>query len=191
MILLAAIAAGAVIGLLGTWRANTTWQPPAFSRGWLVVVGFLPQFLAIYLPATRGLYSDALASFSLIISQVILLVFCLLNRRLPGIAILSLGLALNLAAILANRGFMPLPVETARQLLTPQRLSDFEVGQRLGTGSKDVLLPMSKIKLPWFADRFYPPKDFPYKFAFSLGDVLIAAGAFWLLAKPSSTAGGT
>jgi hypothetical protein len=188
MILLVAVALGAVVGLLGAWRTNTIWTPPALTWGWLIVAGFLPQFLAIYLPATRNLFTDNLASLSLIVSQFILLAFCLLNRRLPGMLILGAGLALNLAAILANQGFMPLPVETAAQLLSPQRLSQFEVGQRLGAGSKDILLSLAEIKLAWLADRFHPPQGFPFAFAFSLGDVLISIGAFWFLAAPNRAA---
>jgi hypothetical protein len=39
------------------------------------------------------------------------------------------------------------------------------------------------------ADRFLLPDWFPYKVAFSLGDILIALGIFWLLAKPGSKTG--
>jgi uncharacterized protein DUF5317 len=184
MILLAAIAFGTVIGWLGAWRANINWHPPALKFGWLVVAGFLPQFFAIYLPTTRSLFSDMLASATLIISQIVLLVFCLINRQIPGMVFITVGLASNLIAILANGGFMPLPVETAAHLLPFQPFNQLVIGQRLGAGSKDILLPMSQIRFSWLADRFYPPEGLPYRFAFSLGDMFIAAGAFWFLAKP-------
>jgi hypothetical protein len=188
VILLSAITAGILIGWLVAWRNKTTWQPPFFQHGWLVVVGFLPQFLAFFLPATRSLFPDWLAAVSLVGSQVILLAFCLLNRRLPGISLISIGLGLNLIVILANGGFMPLPMETAAYLLPQDAFNQLESGGRFSASSKDILLPMREIILPWLSDRFYPPRGFPYQFVFSLGDVLIAAGAFWMLVKSTRPA---
>ena len=185
MILLSAIVAGLLVGMLVSWRTKTTWQPPAFKYGWLVVAGFLPQFLAFFLPATRSTFPDWLASVSLVGSQVILLVFCLLNRNLPGIFLINIGLGLNLIVILANGGFMPLPIETAAYLVPQEALAKIESGSRIATGSKDILLPTSEIILPWLSDRFFMPFS---KFIYSFGDVMIAIGAFWLLVASALSA---
>lgn len=185
MILLSAIVAGLLVGMLVSWRTKTTWQPPAFKYGWLVVAGFLPQFLAFFLPATRSTFPDWLASVSLVGSQVILLVFCLLNRNLPGIFLINIGLGLNLIVILANGGFMPLPIETAAYLVPQEALAKIESGSRIATGSKDILLPTSEIILPWLSDRFFMPFS---KFVYSFGDVMIAIGAFWLLVASALSA---
>jgi hypothetical protein len=167
------------------WQGRS-WRPPLFRSTWLVVLGFLPQMFAFYLPLTRWLFPDWLASVSLVLSQIALLVFVLLNRRLPGMPLLTLGLGCNLLVILANGGFMPLPVETASRLVSVSVLSNLEVGGRIGNASKDILLPEAQTILPFLADRFSPPAFFPYRFAFSLGDVFIGFGAFGLLAQGQS-----
>ncbi len=184
MILLTAIVAGILVGMIGAWRAGVSWQLPILRHIWLAIVGFLPQLLAFYLPATRNLLNKSQAAVCLVLSQLLLLGFCLGNLKSSGIAILAGGLTLNLLVILANGGLMPLPVETANKLLPQSVMDTLKIGQRLSTQSKDILLPAKQIVLPWLADRFTSPPGFPYLFVFSLGDVLIAAGAFWLLAKP-------
>jgi hypothetical protein len=189
VILLTAVLAGALFGSICAWRANEAWRYPEFKYPLLVAIAFLPQILAFYLPLTRGLFSDCLASGCLIGSQVMLMGFCLVNIRLPGMPILAGGLLLNLAAIIANDGFMPISLDTAAQLIPGTLLDNLTLGKRLGVGSKDILLPAEQVVLPWLADRFLLPKWFPYQFAFSLGDILIAAGAFVLMAKQNNPEG--
>jgi hypothetical protein len=153
-----------------------------------VVLGFLPQLFAFYLPFTRQQYPDWLASGSLVLSQLTLLAFGLVNLRLPGMPLLIFGLGCNLVVILANGGFMPLPVETASRLVSPHVMDSLEVGGRIGYASKDILLPGEQISLPFLSDRFVSPAFFPYRFAFSIGDVFIGIGAFWLLVQGQSVA---
>jgi hypothetical protein len=162
------------------WKGRA-WHPPVFRATWLVVVGFLPQLAAFYLPFTRRLMPDGMASASLVCSQLALLVFALVNLRLPGMLLLASGLGCNLAVILANGGFMPLTLDAAARLVSPSVLDGLVVGERISSASKDILLPEVRILLPWLADRFLPPLFMPYRFAFSLGDVFVAAGAFWML----------
>lgn len=181
MVLLSAVIAGAVTGWGYARLQGRAWHPPIFRSVWLVFLGFLPQLAAIYLPFTRRVLSDEFASSGLIISQLLLLVFSLINIRIPGMAILALGLGLNLVVIMMNGGFMPLPLETAERFVNPRVLSGLEIGERINSSSKDVLLPESEIVLPWLADRFASPKWLSYRFAFSAGDVFVAAGAFWML----------
>lgn len=152
-----------------------------FHIPWLVVLGFLPQMAAFYLPATRRIVSDEIASASLVGSQIILLVFSFANFRLPGMPVLAFGLGCNLAVILANGGFMPLTLGAAAQLVNQSVLDSLVQGERISSASKDIILSESQIQLNWLADRFVPPAFMPYRFAFSVGDLFVAAGAFWML----------
>ena len=81
---------------------------------------------------------------------------------------------------------MPLPLETAEQFVPSATLKTLQIGARISNASKDILLQESQIVFPWLADRFVYPWSVPYRFAFSIGDVFIALGAFWLLARGKS-----
>ena len=186
MILLTAVLAGSMTGWgYARWKGRA-WHPPIFRAIWLVFLGFIPQWIAFYLPTTRQLLTDEIASGCLILSQIILMAFALLNLRVPGMVFLALGLGCNLIVIVANGGFMPLPFETAAGFVERSHLESLTLGERISSASKDILLKESEIYLPWFADRFVPPSFVPYRFAFSMGDVGIAIGAFWMLVQPPS-----
>jgi hypothetical protein len=186
VILLVAVLLGGITGLgIARWQGRT-WRPPVFHLPALAIIGFLPQYFAFYLPATSRLFPDKAASVCLVASQAMLLAFAWWNRSLPGMTFLMLGLGCNLAVILANGGFMPLPLETAARLASREFLDSLEIGGRIGHSSKDILLPDASIRLPWLADRFHTPPSLPYRVAFSAGDVLIALGAFRLLSQERS-----
>ena len=181
MILLLAVVLGALTGWgLAKWQGRI-WQPPILKYPALVVIGFLPQWLAFYFEPTRGWLPDEAASIFLVLSQVLLLGFTGLNVTLPGLPFLMLGLALNLLVIVANGGFMPLVAESAARLLTPEALNLIGYGERISLSSKDILMMENAIRFPWLADRFVSPDYLPYRFIFSLGDVWIAFGAFIML----------
>jgi hypothetical protein len=144
-----------------------------------VLVAFIPQWFAFYLPATRDWVSDDLAAIALVSSQILLLVFAGLNRGQPGFWGLGVGLVLNLLIIVLNGGLMPISPDTVAQLV-PEALPDaLQIGSRFGA-SKDAISPVATTRLWWLSDCFLLPRWFPYQVAFSLGDVFIAAGAFWL-----------
>jgi hypothetical protein len=153
---------------------------PTIRFVWLVFLAFIPQLLAVYLPTYRLNLPVGWAAVSIIGSQVLLLVFCWLNRHIPGIAILAAGLTVNLLVITANGGFMPISPETARRLVSEKALESLEIGSRFGW--KDVLLLPETTRLFFLSDFLLLPERFPYQVAFSPGDVLVAIGAFWLMA---------
>jgi hypothetical protein len=177
LILLLAVAAGLLAGLLRARITGRRLQGPDLRLMWLVPVAFLPQFIVFGLPTLQKL-PDAVIAAILVSSQFLLLVFAWANRKHPGFWLLTLGLTLNLAVIALNGGFMPISPETVARLVPGAGPGDWQIGERLGT-SKDLVLPYSSMRLGWLSDRFLLPDWFSYRVAFSLGDILIAAGSFW------------
>lgn len=180
MILLIALAAGLAAGVvLARWRGHS-YQPPELRASWLAFLAFLPQLVLLYLPNFRVRVSDRVSAACLLISLLVFVGFAWVNRSLPGMSILLIGLALNLTVMAANGGFMPISPQTAGQLVPDGALLDFQSGDRFGV--KDIYLPPLETRFEWLADRFLTPARFSYRAAFSLGDVFIAIGAFGLLA---------
>jgi hypothetical protein len=180
LILLIAILLGVPAGLLVARWQKRSWAFPTLRFPWLVFVAFLPQFFAFFLPATRTNITDDWVRAGLLGSQILLLFFCWLNRHLSGVWLLALGLSLNLLVIAANGGLMPISPQTASRLVSQDFLQTVPLGSRFGDG-KDVLLIPAETHFVWLSDRFLLPEGVHYKVAFSLGDVVIAIGAFWLL----------
>jgi hypothetical protein len=180
MILLLAVVAGLLAGLARAWYGGRHLSPLNLHLIWLVPLAFVPQWLAFFLPATRRLVPDDLAAAILVSSQALLLIFAWFNREQPGFWALGLGLACNLLVIMLNGGLMPINPDTVAQLAPNAPSGAWQVGNRLGDG-KDIVLPVAATHLWWLSDRFLLPPWFPHRVAFSLGDVFIAGGAFWLL----------
>lgn len=180
MILLLAVSAGLLVGPIWARVQKLRYEPPVLHHLWLVFVAFLPQYIAIYLPA-RGSAPNWASALCLTVSQLLLFGFALLNRNHQGMKVLMIGAFLNFLVMSANGGFMPLSPQTASRLVTENGALNMPLGSRFG--NKDILLSPQQTRLEWLADRLLPPVWLPYQVAFSLGDIFIAAGAFWLLAK--------
>lgn len=167
MVLLAGIALGLLVGLGRAGRHQVPYEAPKLRYVWLVLVAFILQYI------------EQINKFPILVSQLLFIGFVLLNISHKGMKILLVGAALNFIVMFANGGFMPISFETADRL-TQVNLLDYPAGTLFG--AKDILLPPEQTRFEWLVDRFLPPAWLPYQFAFSLGDVFIAAGAFWLLA---------
>lgn len=185
MVLLLALGVGLVFGLGRAKWTGYPYRSPELKYSWLAFMAFLPQFFSIYYVRTKVLSPDWVVAFAIVASQGLLFLFAWFNRHIPGMTILIVGLILNLTVMIANGGFMPINPHTAERLVGSERMASFEIGNRFGY--KDILLPANNTRLELLADRFLPPVRFPYQVAFSLGDVFIALGAFWILAYQKPT----
>lgn len=179
MILLWGVIFGLLAGYARAYVGGCRVQMPAVRGIGLLIVAFVPQFLAFFLPLTRTITSTRTASFALLLSQALLLVVVFLNRRLWAFWLMGAGLVMNLTVISANGGLMPISPTTIHHLSPDYPLTTEQLGSRMGY-SKDVVLPVEDTRLAWLSDRFVVPDWYPQRVAFSLGDVLIASGAFAL-----------
>lgn len=172
------------MGLLaGLARARYHRRPfaiPELRLTWLATVAFLPQWLAFFFAPTRSLFTDRGAAVALVTSQLLLTGFGVANRHHLAIKLLTAGLGLNLAVIVANGGLMPISPETVKRLMPHIAHDRRQIGQRFGK-TKDRILPESATTLAWLSDRFILSTGFTQRVAYSLGDLVIAIGAFWLL----------
>jgi len=186
MILSLAALAGWFAGQVRAQMGNRPYRPISLRHMWLVFLATLPQIGAFYFPSTRHLFSSQLAASVLVGSQLLLAIFASLNLRQPGLWLSGLGLGLNLTAIISNGGLMPVSPKTVHKLWPEAPEDAIEPGQHI-QGTKDIILLEEKTKFSWLSDRFVTPSFLPTRYAFSLGDCVIAAGVFlflWTLGGP-------
>jgi hypothetical protein len=91
-----------------------------------------------------------------------------MNRHITGVPIIAAGMLLNVVAIAANGGTMP---------VLPGAMLDAGRTAEVVNNSTSASTPT----LPWLVDRWAAPDWIPLANVFSVGDVVIAAGAFVLV----------
>jgi hypothetical protein len=128
---------------------------------------------------TRTLFSDQFASIILVVSQLLLVVFCIINFRQPAFWFLTTGLLLNLLVIVANGGFMPISPTNVAWLIPQITDAAGLVGDRLGFG-KDIILLENQTKLVFLSD-YFRFEFLNQKIMYSIGDSFLAIGAFWYM----------
>jgi len=174
MILLVILAASLLLALArgGRFENLQYWQP---RWGFLAGLALIVQIGLVFLQPESHYLIVAL----LVASLASLAVFVVANRKLPGMVLLSIGLALNVIVVIANGGFMPVsPGALDRAGL--QALAGLPEGTLL-EGSKDVLLQSEHARLWWLGDII--PLPAPISVVLSIGDLAVAAGGAWYLQK--------
>jgi hypothetical protein len=158
--ILYAIPIGLIAGLLLGGRLDRLadlrlrWAP-------LAVAGLLVQVALFADPINVAVGRAAPAIY--VASSAAVLAAVLRDVRIPGLVVIAIGAASNLAAILANGGYMPADPEALASVVGPSAGYSNSV-----VVSDPALRPLT--------DLFAMPAAFPLANVFSVGDVLIGIG---------------
>lgn len=179
MFILYAVVIGLAVGLL---RGG---QPTRLGElklrwAWVCVLGLVVQLV---------LFSDAVTAWVgdlgvpiYVGSTFVVAAAVTANYRITGMPVVALGAFSNLAAIVANGGYMP----TTAEAMAAVGFSEKTVY------SNSALL--ADPKLPWLTDIFAMPRWVPAANVFSIGDVLIGLGVVIVIAaamrRPTVSLGG-
>jgi len=186
------LATAVVLGLVGSIARHGS---DAFRRvariplrsAWLVLLA-----VALQLPLLRsppGPIQDLGVERALYLtSQVLLLAFVWRNRRIPGVLIVGVGVICNLLVISFNSGFMPIMPETLAEINPGTTAQQWPVGTHYGY-SKDIIKLQPTTRFWALSDLLVIPPPFPPPTAFSVGDLIIAAGIIVLMQGSSAWAG--
>ena len=174
MIFLVVLVIAVVVGLIRGGKLGTFAELNIRWKGF-ILVGFLIQVL-IFSDFWQGQSETrALVQLGYLTSLVLLLVALLVNHRIPGMWLISLGFLLNFIAIALNGGYMPASPAalemSGHRLLPPGQVSNNSIGMGADT------------RVPFLCDIFAIPKGFIFPNVFSVGDALIAVGAVYMIEK--------
>ncbi len=167
MTILYAIPAGMLLGLIVGGRLGALtglrfrWAP-------LALVGLLVQ-VVLFTELGDGLAGDA-GPAVYVGSTLAVFLAVARNLRLVGLPVVALGAISNLAAIVANGGFMPADATA------------LEIAGFSGPGDHTNSVVLEHPALAPLTDIFAVPAGIPFANVFSVGDVLIAVGVIWAIA---------
>jgi hypothetical protein len=154
---------GVCLGLVLGGRLEALAELP-LRKAWLFLVALSLQVVAFPFAALPWTTSDQVATPLWLASYGLLLAGAVLNRHIVGVPVVAAGMLLNLVAILANQGTMPVLHSAMRAA------GRTDAHQANSTALSDP-------SMPWLVDRWAAPDWIPLANVFSVGDVVIAVGA--------------
>lgn len=156
----------------GKWSNLSTFK---FKMQWLVFVAIILQVM-IFNPIW-GKYQvlNLYTNYIYIVSMVLLIAFALANIRVAGIKAIFAGMLSNAIAIIANGGYMPSDPAALKNLLSVEAMNQLQSG----SASYNSVVINEQTNLKYLSDIIYIPNINVY----SIGDVLIAVGAFIIIQR--------
>ena len=133
-----------------------------FRWAWLAFGGFAAQAVLFWGPVSDRIGDAGPAIY--VLSTLAVLVAVLRNAAIPGLLVVASGAAANLAAILANGGYMPANPDAV-----------VAAGRHAADAYSNSALALHPALAP-LTDVFALPSWLPWANVFSVGDVLIGAG---------------
>lgn len=167
MVFLVVIAAAVALGLLLGGRLGAMAEVNVRAI-WLFYLAILIQIIAFPSGVLPWSIDDGAARVLWLASYACLGAAAVANRRLAGAPVVALGMLLNLVAIVANKGHMP---------GLPHALREAGINSQLHNNS----IAMADPNLSWLVDRWATPTWIPLGNVYSIGDVVLAVGAFVLV----------
>jgi hypothetical protein len=161
-----AIAGGLLLGRLAGGRLEGLAEL-RIRFAWLGIAGFVIQLLLFNGPL--GEVAGGAVPAIYVGSTVLVLGVVVANARVPGVALMAVGAASNLAAIVANGGYMP---------SDPAAEAAAGLGE-IGAVSNSIVIADPALRP--LTDIFAIPAGLPFANVFSVGDVLIGIGAVWAI----------
>lgn len=142
-----------------------------FRSVWLIWVALGVQII-LFTPLGNGIPAGSLR-LAHSLTYLPIIAFLVLNRA-AGLALIAVGVASNFVAIVANGGLMPVDPQAQQAVFGV----GFDYGHPVNTdATADHLLLLG--------DVMALPSWFPFANAFSIGDLLLAVGLVWAVARLS------
>lgn len=142
-----------------------------FRSVWLIWVALGVQII-LFTPLGNGIPAGSLR-LAHSLTYLPIIAFLVLNRS-AGLALIAVGVASNFVAIVANGGLMPVDPQAQQAVFGV----GFDYGHPVNTdATADHLLLLG--------DVMALPSWFPFANAFSIGDLLLAVGLVWAVARLS------
>ena len=154
----------------------------SIRRGELALGALIWQLLLIYGPWLAKSSTRDVAAGLMLLSYLPLFVFVWLNKDLPGLKLIGLGLALNFLVIGLNKGYMPISPEALARVDYDITIPSLSPGSYIAH-TKNMVLAREETLLWILSDIFASPRILPWLFVFSIGDAITSIGVFVLIQK--------